>query len=97
MIIVVAILLLGAILIPVYLHSDEITQVIILSATFIVTVITILCGIGYYSEKIACERVAKKQGFECSFSFFEGCMVKYNGQWRAYDKLRFTDEQHKEP
>jgi len=97
MIIIVAVLVLGAILIPLYLHADEFTQAIILSVTVIATVITVLVSIGYYSEKIACERTAKKQGFECSFSFFEGCMVKYNGQWRAYDKIRFTDEQHKEP
>lgn len=97
MIIIVAILVLGAILVPLYLHSDEVIQVIILSATVIVSVIAILCSIGYYSAKNACERVAKKQGFECSYTFFEGCLVKYNGQWRAYDKLRFTDEQHKEP
>lgn len=97
MIIVVAILVLGALLIPLYLHSDEVIQAIILSITVIVSVIAILCGIAYYGEKISCERIAKKQGFECSYSFLEGCMVKYNGQWRAYDKLRFTDEQHKEP
>lgn len=97
MIIVVAILVLGAILVPLYVHSDEFIQAIILSITAFVSVVVVVFSIGYYSEKIACERSAKKQGFECSYTFFEGCMVKYNGQWRAYDKLRFTDEQHKEP
>jgi len=59
--------------------------------TFILTVVfttTVLLTIGFLLDKTSCELKSNKMNMEYSYSFFEGCFVKYKGSWISYDKLR---------
>lgn len=49
---------------------------------------------GGYSEGSGFESrqpKASMQGFECSYSPLQGCMVKVDGNWIDYDRLRVIE------
>jgi len=46
-----------------------------------------LCVIGY----VKCHAKASKQGLECSYMPLQGCMVKIDGKWIDYERLRITE------
>lgn len=39
-----------------------------------------------------CRAKARKQGLQSDYGIIQGCMVKYNGKWIDYDRLRYTEE-----
>lgn len=39
-----------------------------------------------------CRAKAVKQGLQYDYGIVQGCMVKYNGKWVDYDRLRYTEE-----
>ena len=39
-----------------------------------------------------CKAKAEKQGLQSDYGIAQGCMVKYNGKWVDYDRLRYTEE-----
>ena len=39
-----------------------------------------------------CRAKAGKQGLQFDYGIAQGCMVKYNGKWVDYDRLRYTEE-----
>lgn len=40
---------------------------------------------------VKCHAKASKQGLECSYMPLQGCMVKIDGKWIDYDRLRITE------
>lgn len=43
-------------------------------------------------DKAQCKAKAVKQELQYDYSIMQGCMVKYNGKWIDYDRLRYTEE-----
>ncbi len=43
------------------------------------------------SPYFECHTKAEKQGMECSWGIIQGCMVKIDGKWIDYDRLRIMD------
>lgn len=44
------------------------------------------------SEAYSCHSRAEKQGLECEWGIFQGCMVKMpSGNWMDYDRLRYME------
>lgn len=48
----------------------------------------VFAGLRPYFE---CHTKAEKQGLECSWGIIQGCMVKIDGKWIDYDRLRIMD------
>ncbi len=86
---IIAFLCLG---IPSFVAASDEAKLVILAILGIIAIPVGICMFVYYANSYSCERVAKKQGFEYDYSLFEGCMVKYDGKWRAYNKLRFVED-----
>ena len=43
-------------------------------------------------EAYSCHSKATKQGLECEWGIFQGCMVKMpSGNWMDYDRLRYME------
>lgn len=43
-------------------------------------------------DRAQCKAKAVKQELQYDYSIMQGCMVKYNGKWIDYDRLRYTEE-----
>ena len=43
-------------------------------------------------DSSVCRAKAVKQELRFDYSIMQGCMVKYNGKWIDYDRLRYTEE-----
>lgn len=54
-------------------------------------VIAVVCAFSLFSDYFTCHSKAKAQGLECDWGFIQGCMVKVDGKWIDYDRLRIMD------
>lgn len=68
-------------------NNEESLVALFLYALLLAAVIGGLCLFKYAS----CHSKASMQGFECSYSPFQGCMVKVDGKWIDYDRLRIME------
>ena len=62
--------------------------------TLIATVLAIV-GLLFLSVMVnssICRAKAVKQELLYDYGVVQGCMVKYNGKWVDYDRLRYTEE-----
>lgn len=41
---------------------------------------------------IQCKNKTEKQGLECSWGLFQGCMVRTENGWIDYERLRYMGE-----
>lgn len=56
-------------------------------------IIIVLAVAGVYGEAYyTCKNKTEKQGMECSWGPFQGCMVKTENGWIDYDRLRYMGE-----
>ena len=55
----------------------------------ILTAITIFITVKF--QEIKCETKAKTQNLESDFGIIKGCIVKYQGKWIDYERLRYTN------
>lgn len=67
--------------------SNENLPLIVL-VIFIVGVLFISATV----DGLICRAKAVKQGLQYDYGMAQGCMVKYNGKWVDYDRLRYTEE-----
>ena len=44
------------------------------------------------ADRAQCRAKAVKQGLQYDYGIAQGCMVKYNGKWVDYDRLRYMEE-----
>ena len=44
------------------------------------------------ADRAQCKAKAVKQGLQFDYGIAQGCMVKHNGKWIDYDRLRYTEE-----
>lgn len=58
---------------------------------FFVIFMAIIISGGTILSFIECHAKASKQNMECSYFPMQGCMVKINGQWIDYDRLRVME------
>ena len=61
----------------------------------ILTMFLIIVGILFLpvvADQAQCRAKAGKQGLQFDYGIAQGCMVKYNGKWVDYDRLRYTEE-----
>ena len=61
----------------------------------ILTMFLIIVGILFLpvvADRAQCRAKAVKQELQFDYSIMQGCMVKYNGKWIDYDRLRYTEE-----
>ena len=61
----------------------------------ILTMFLIIVGILFLpvvADRAQCRAKAVKQELQFDYSIMQGCMVKYNGKWVDYDRLRYTEE-----
>lgn len=65
---------------------------------FLAIIITICLIVGIFIilpneiVRSQCKAKAIKQELQYDYSIMQGCMVKYNGKWIDYDRLRYTEE-----
>lgn len=57
----------------------------------VITIVLVLVG-AYGWEYISCKNKTEKQGMECSWGPFQGCMVKTENGWIDYERLRYMGE-----
>lgn len=67
--------------------NDETIGCIALVIT-IVLVLVFVYGENYFS----CKSKASKQGMECSWGPYQGCMVRTEKGWIDYERLRYMGE-----
>lgn len=58
----------------------------------IVLVIIGILFLPFVADSSSCRAKAVKQGLQFDYGIAQGCMVKYNGKWIDYDRLRYTEE-----
>ena len=58
----------------------------------IILTIVIVFGLVYGDNYFQCKNKAEKQGMECSWGPFQGCMVKTEKGWIDYERLRYMGE-----
>ena len=61
----------------------------------ILTMFLIIVGVLFLpvvADRAQCRAKADKQGLQFDYGIVQGCMVKYNGKWVDYDRLRYTEE-----
>ena len=58
---------------------------------FVAIVIAGIIAAVPFSDYMVCHSKAKAQGLECEWGFIQGCMVKIDGKWIDYDRLRIMD------
>ena len=57
-----------------------------------VFIIAALVGVSLVIKNYKCHSKAEMQGYECSWSPIQGCMVKQkDGTWIDYDRLRIME------
>ncbi len=61
--------------------------IILMYASFFALVLGILCAANF----ISCHVKSSKQDLECSYFPLQGCMVKIDGKWIDYDRLRVME------
>lgn len=60
-----------------------------------IVLVLFIIGVIFLSAMIdgsICRAKAGKQGLQFDYGIAQGCMVKYNGKWVDYDRLRYTEE-----
>lgn len=57
----------------------------------VILVILGIFGAVMASPYFGCRAKAEAQGLECEWGIFQGCMVKIDGKWIDYDRLRIMD------
>ena len=57
----------------------------------VITIVVVLAGAGIW-DYISCKNKSEKQGMECSWGPFQGCMVKTEKGWIDYERLRYMGE-----
>lgn len=62
--------------------------IILMYASFFALVLGILCAANF----ISCHVKSSKQDLECSYIPLQGCMVKIDGKWIDYDRLRLIEQ-----
>lgn len=62
--------------------------------SLVALVLTIVCMLflSFVVDKTQCRAKAVKQELQYDYGIVQGCMVKYNGKWVDYDRLRYTEE-----
>ena len=60
-----------------------------LALVITIVLILVVAGVGDY---ISCKNKTEKQGMECSWGPFQGCMVKTEKGWIDYARLRYMGE-----
>lgn len=65
-------------------------SIIALLAAVIVCIITV--GSAAIMSEASCNAKAEIQELEWSWSLFQGCMVKQDGKWVDYDRLRYMTD-----
>lgn len=53
--------------------------------------ILVIMGVAMFTPYFTCHSKAKAQGLECQWGIMQGCMVKVDGKWIDYDRLRIMD------
>ena len=63
-------------------------------AEIVLVVLLIITLAGYFGARsYSCHKRAEKQGLECEWGVFQGCMVKMpSGNWMDYDRLRYMEK-----
>ena len=63
-------------------------------AEIVLVVLLIITLAGYFGAcSYSCHKRAEKQGLECEWGVFQGCMVKMpSGNWMDYDRLRYMEK-----
>lgn len=70
-----------------YREDDELSTML--------AIILVVVGILFLPiviDSSQCRAKARKQGLQHDYGIIQGCMVKYNGKWVDYDRLRYTEE-----
>lgn len=67
---------------------DDETMGCLANVFIIVLVLVGAYGLAY----ISCKNKTEKQGMECSWGPFQGCMVKTENGWIDYERLRYMGE-----
>lgn len=63
----------------------------VLNCLFTVIAIAIVAGMTCTFKLASCHIKASKQELECSYNPLQGCMVKINGKWIDYSRLRLIE------
>lgn len=61
----------------------------------LIAVVLVIVGVLFISATVdgsICRAKAVKQGLQYDYGIAQGCMVKHNGKWVDYDRLRYTEE-----
>lgn len=64
---------------------------IILNCLALVVAIAVMTGAVCAFKFASCHFKASKQELECSYNPLQGCMVKIDGKWIDYDRLRVME------
>lgn len=57
----------------------------------VLTIVLVLAVAGVW-DYVSCKNKSEKQGMECSWGPFQGCMVKTEKGWIDYERLRYMGE-----
>ena len=57
----------------------------------VLTIVLVLAVAGVW-DYVSCKNKSEKQGMECSWGPFQGCMVKTENGWIDYERLRYMGE-----
>ena len=57
----------------------------------VLTIVLVIGGAAVW-DYISCKNKSEKQGMECSWGPFQGCMVKTEKGWIDYERLRYMGE-----
>lgn len=68
-------------------NNEETLVVLFLYALLFAAIIGGLCLFKY----VSCHSKASMQEMECSYNPLQGCMVKVDGKWIDYDRLRVME------
>jgi hypothetical protein len=64
-------------------------------ALTLIAIVLIVVGILFLpvvAGRTQCRAKAVKQELQFDYGIAQGCMVKHNGKWVDYDRLRYTEE-----
>ena len=71
--------------------NDEFNLLLIGIGIVVFLCVAVIVGVAG-SEAYSCHSKAEKQGLECEWGIFQGCMVKMpSGNWMDYDRLRYMN------
>lgn len=70
---------------------DEIKLAAVFGLGTLFLIVALIAGIACL-ESYSCHSTAAKQGLECEWGIFQGCMVKMpSGNWIDYARLRYME------